>query len=179
MDILLHTCCAPCLVGTMLTLEDYAADIYWYNPNIHPYKEYEARILTLREYAKQNNHTLIEDGGYGLRDFLGGLYSSGEDITLGARCGYCYDLRLCAAAKYAASHGYGRFTTTLLVSPYQDRERILASGRAAGEKYGIPFAEFDFRSGFREGQAAARKAGMYMQKYCGCIFSEEERYCGL
>ena len=72
--------------------------------------------------------------------------------------------------------GYDSFSTTLLVSPYQNHNVIKEIGERLGKKYGIDFVYRDFRVGFREGQQIARDLGMYMQKYCGCIFSEEERY---
>jgi len=78
--------------------------------------------------------------------------------------------------KYAKEHGYDSFTTTLLVSPYQQHETIKNICEEMAERYEIQFLYRDFRVGFREGQAKARELGLYMQKYCGCVFSEEERY---
>jgi len=72
--------------------------------------------------------------------------------------------------------GYEAFTTTLLVSPYQNHELLKQVGEEMAEKYGVEFLYRDFRPGFREGQNEARQLGLYMQKYCGCVFSEEERY---
>ena len=80
------------------------------------------------------------------------------------------------AVKYAADHGYDAFTSSLLISPYQNHELLKAVGETMGKKYGVEFYYRDFRPGFREGQAKAREMGLYMQKYCGCIFSEEDRY---
>ena len=85
-------------------------------------------------------------------------------------------IRLGTAAKYAADHGYDAFTSSLLISPYQNHELLKAVGETMGKKYGVEFYYRDFRPGFREGQAKAREMGLYMQKYCGCIFSEEDRY---
>ena len=85
-------------------------------------------------------------------------------------------IRLGTAAKYAAEHGYDAFPSSLLISPYQDHELLKAVGETMGKKYGVPFYYRDFRPGFREGQSKAREMGLYMQKYCGCIFSEEDRY---
>ena len=93
------------------------------------------------------------------------------------RCGnYCYPVRLAKTAKYAKEHGYDAFSTTLLVSPYQKHELICEIAEKIAKQYDIPFLYRDFRVGFREGQAKAREIGLYMQKYCGCIFSEEDRY---
>lgn len=79
-------------------------------------------------------------------------------------------------AKYAKENGYDAITTTLLVSPYQKHEELKQIGGEIAKKYGLTFLYRDFRVGFRDGQAKAREIGMYMQKYCGCIFSEEDRY---
>ena len=79
-------------------------------------------------------------------------------------------------AKYAKENGYDCFTTTLLVSPYQRHEELKAVCEEIAKEYGLEFLYRDFRVGFRDGQAKARELGLYMQKYCGCVFSEEDRY---
>ena len=79
-------------------------------------------------------------------------------------------------AKYAKENGYTHFSTTLLVSPYQNHEALIEVANQMAKKYDVEFLYRDFRVGFREGQAKARELGLYMQKYCGCIFSEEDRY---
>ena len=81
-----------------------------------------------------------------------------------------------AAAKHAAENGFDSFTTTLLISPYQKHEEICSAALAAAKEHGVEFLYRDFRPLFREGQNEARERGLYMQKYCGCIFSEEDRY---
>ena len=88
----------------------------------------------------------------------------------------CYTIRLGTAAKYASEHGYEAFTSSLLISPYQNHELLKAVGETMARKYGVEFLYRDFRPGFRAGQAKAREMGLYLQKYCGCIFSEEDRY---
>lgn len=93
------------------------------------------------------------------------------------RCtNYCYRVRLEQTAKYAKENGYDAFSTTLLVSIYQNHDEIKKIGEELANIYGIKFLYRDFRVGFRQGQAKARELGLYMQKYCGCIFSEESRY---
>ena len=79
-------------------------------------------------------------------------------------------------AKYAKENGYTHFSTTLLVSPYQNHELLIKVAEDMAEKYGVEFLYRDFRVGFRSGQSKARELGLYMQKYCGCVFSEEDRY---
>ena len=171
--VLLHTCCAPCSVYCVdsLRAEGIEPTALWYNPNIHPYQEYVARRDTLMWYAPSINMDLRVIEEYGLRDFVRAV---AEDIP--HRCTHCYDIRMDRTARYAAEHGFTAFSTTLLVSPYQNHQGIIAAAEAAAVKYGVEFLYRDFRVGFREGQAKARELEMYMQKYCGCIFSEEDRY---
>ena len=96
--------------------------------------------------------------------------------NIDGRCAYCYRVRMEETARYAAEHGYDAFTTSLLISPYQNHEAIRTTAQAMGEKYGVEFLYRDFRPLFQAGQEFAREHGFYMQKYCGCIFSEEDRY---
>jgi predicted adenine nucleotide alpha hydrolase (AANH) superfamily ATPase len=177
MKLLLHTCCAPCSVQCVeaLRAEGLRPDLFWHNPNIHPYTEYKARRDTLAQFAKDEGLELILEDEYGLRAFIAGL-TGNFDVGDGSRCSYCYRLRLDRAAAYAASRGYDCFSTTLLISPYQKHDAIREIAGEMAEKHGVQFLYRDFRPGFREGQGKARARGFYMQKYCGCIFSEEERY---
>lgn len=172
MKLLLHTCCAPCSVYCIEELKKENIDItsFWYNPNIHPYKEYEARLETLKNYDEKIGIPLIIDDYYGLREFCKNVVDK-----LDNRCGYCYLCRLEKTAKYAKENGFDAFSTTLLISPYQDHELLKKTGDMLSKKYGIEFLYKDFRPGFRYGQNKARELGLYMQKYCGCVFSEENR----
>ncbi|MBE6970874.1 MAG: epoxyqueuosine reductase QueH [Ruminococcaceae bacterium] len=170
---LLHCCCAPCSVSCIqqLRAEGIEPVAYWYNPNIHPYQEYKARRDTLISYAPTIGMELIVEEDYGLREFVRAV---AEDID--HRCAHCYRLRLEHTAAYAAAHGFDSFTSTLFVSPYQNHELMRAVAEEAAAKYGVTFLYRDFRPGFRAGQAEAREKEFYMQKYCGCVFSEEDRY---
>ncbi len=174
MNLLLHICCAPCAVACVQQLRGEGIEPvgYWYNPNIHPFTEYKARRNCLREYAASIDLKLVEQDEYGLRPFVQAVAANIDN-----RCGYCYAVRFDHAARYAAEHGFDAFTTTLTISPYQNFELICEVGAKAGKKYGVEFLPKDFRPVFRQGQTEAREVGLYMQKYCGCIFSEEDRYC--
>lgn len=174
MKLLLHTCCAPCSVYCIESLRNKNIDptVYWYNPNIHPYMEYKARRDCLKEYTKSINIQAIFEEEYGLDEFCRNVIQDLEN-----RCiNYCYPIRLEQTAKYAKENGYDTFSTTLLVSPYQKHDEIRRIGEKIATNYNLSFYYEDFRVGFREGQAKARELGLYMQKYCGCIFSEEDRY---
>lgn len=171
--LLLHTCCAPCSVYCVdrLRSEGIEPVSFWFNPNIHPYQEYKARRDTLLTYAAGIGLELIVQENYGLRPFVRAVAA---DID--GRCAYCYTCRLEETARYAAQNGFPHFSTTLLVSPYQDHEGIRRAAEELAARYGVSFLYRDFRVGFRQGQSKARELGLYMQKYCGCVFSEEERY---
>ena len=171
MKLLLHTCCAPCSVYCIKSLrqEGIEPTVFWFNPNIHPYTEYKARRDTLRQYTSSIGVQAIFEENYGLREFCKNVVDD-----LNNRCvKYCYRIRLEQTAKYAKENGYDTFSTTLLISPYQNHEALKKIGEEMAEKYGLEFLYRDFRPGFRQGQAEARELGLYMQKYCGCIFSEE------
>jgi hypothetical protein len=170
--LLLHSCCAPCSISCTETLrnENIEPHLFWYNPNIHPHAEYKSRRNCLAEFAANENLKLEIQDEYGVRSFIDAVYPKFEN-----RCEICYKMRLERTASFAAKEGFSSFTTTLLISPYQNHDTIRRIGEEAAEKYGIGFYYMDFRPLFRSGQAAARARGMYMQKYCGCIFSEEER----
>ena len=174
MKLLMHTCCAPCSIYCIerLRQEGIEPTLYWYNPNIHPYMEYKQRRDCLKEYADSIKVNVIFEEEYGLDEFCKNVINS-----LNTRCtDYCYIVRLEQTAKYAKEHGYDTITTTLLVSPYQKHEELKDITEKIAKKYGLEFLYSDFRVGFREGQNKARELGLYMQKYCGCIFSEEDRF---
>ena len=163
--VLMHTCCAPCSIYCIdsLRAEDIDPTIFWYNPNIHPYIEYKTRRDCLKDYCET---VKIKS------EFCKNVVN---DIP--NRCvKYCYKKRLSQTVRYAAKHGYDAFTTTLLVSPYQKHDELKRVCEDLAQLSGVEFLYRDFRVGFREGQTKARELGMYMQKYCGCIFSEEDRY---
>ncbi len=172
-SVLLHCCCAPCSLSCIdpLRAEGIEPTAFWYNPNIHPWKEYQARRDCLAEYVPTIGMKLIVQEEYGLRDFVRHV---ADDID--HRCAYCYGHRIEETARFAAEHGYPAFTTTLLASVYQDHEAIAAAAERYAAQYGVEFLYRDFRPNFRAGNQRARELGFYMQKYCGCVFSEADRY---
>ncbi len=173
MKTLLHICCAPCANQCVEVLRADGLEVsgYWYNPNIHPFTEYRARRNTLREYAAAVELPLIERDDYGLRPFVREV---AEDI--GGRCVKCYEMRLFDTARQAAEGGFDSFTSSLFISPYQNHELMREVAQRAAFQYGVKFEYRDFRPWFKAGQEYARAHDFYMQKYCGCVFSEQERY---
>lgn len=174
MKLLLHICCGPCSVFPVAKLREDGHELqgYFFNPNIHPFKEFERRRDTLLDYAMAERLPLIVDDRYLLEDFLAQALRTDR-----IRCEACYGMRLHEAAAAAKRAGCDAFTTTLLVSPYQKHDLIRAAGESAAEAAGIPFHYEDFRPGWQEGVRISRERQMYRQPYCGCIFSEKERYC--
>ena len=172
MKLLMHACCAPCSVYCIDTLrkEGIEPTIYWYNPNIHPYKEYEARRDCLKEYTSSIGVNCIIEDEYGLDEFCKNV---SDDLN--NRCSnYCYPIRLRKTFEYAKENGYDAVSTTLLYSIYQNHDFIKAYSEKLSKEYGIDFLYRDFRYGFWEGHDKAKELGLYMQKYCGCVFSEED-----
>jgi len=173
MKLLLHICCAPCTIFPLQTLRNQGIQIsgYFYNPNIHPFREYEKRKNTLQEYARICGLEVVYDDQYDLDLFLNRTRPWGSE-----RCRICYEVRLEAAAAQAKAQGFDAFSTTLLYSRYQKHDWIREVGLQIGERFEIPFHYQDFRPGWNEGVQKSKELGLYRQPYCGCIFSEKERF---
>lgn len=173
MRVLLHACCAPCAVypAARLTEAGFRPEAYFYNPNIHPYQEYARRLATLREFADRTGLPLIVRDGYDLDEFLLRTAGTGD-----RRCEHCYRMRLAGAAAEARREGIPLFTSTLLYSKYQQHDLIAGVAREMAGEQGVEFYYEDFRRGWSEGIRRSKALGLYRQQYCGCIFSERERY---
>lgn len=173
MKLLLHVCCAPCSTYTVSKLREQNIDVsgYFYNPNIHPYREFRKRLATLRDFAKEIDLPLDLETDYGLKEYLRKVVFHEKQ-----RCGICYDMRLEKTAQKALKTGADAFSSTLLYSRYQNHEAITKIGRKMEKKYGIAFFYDDFRTGWQEGIDRAISMDLYRQPYCGCIYSEQERY---
>lgn len=173
MKLLLHACCGPCACypAEKLLADGKAFDILYFNPNIHPYKEFKRRLNALRELCEKKRYKLIVDKSYPLEDCVRGMLA---EPTI--RCAYCYRVRMRYAARYAKENGYDAFSTTLLVSPYQKHELIIQMAEDAAKEFDIPFYYEDFRAGYQRGVDISLELELYRQPYCGCVFSERDRY---
>ena len=171
----MHICCGPCSIYPIKELRGEGALIsgFFFNPNIHPYTEFSKRLLTLREYAKIVLLPLEEDCSYDLNSFLSGALERGND-----RCLFCYRLRLEETFRRASLEKFDAVTTTLLYSRYQRHDDIKTIGEDLSAAYGVPFLYRDFRKGWHDAINESKRLNMYRQQYCGCIFSEKERYAG-
>lgn len=173
MKLLLHTCCAPCLMYPLERLRGQGFEVsgFFYNPNIHPMSEYENRKQAVSGFGK-NNRIDIDYPEYNPEQYFQ-VVNLKEDSP--KRCSLCWSLRLERTAKSAREKGLEYFTTTLLVSPYQNQELLKNIGEDIAKNEGIKFYYEDFRHGFREAHDKARAQGIYCQKYCGCIYSMKPR----
>ena len=173
MRLLLHLCCANCAIYPVKVLrqEDHQVTGIFYNHNIHPYQEFKRRLDAVHDYSARVDLPVISHEEYLLEEFLAQVA-----LTPSRRCDYCYLSRLTTVARAAAEGDFQAFSTTLLYSRYQQHEKIRDYGQSLAEQYGVAFLYRDFRHGWREGIDASKAMGLYRQQYCGCIYSEKERY---
>jgi len=171
--LLLHICCGPCAIYPIRLLRREAATVigFFYRHNIHPYSECLRRQETLEDYAEQIDLKVIYQEGYDLEGFLRNVAYREAN-----RCTYCYHDRLHNTALMARHGKFDGFSTTLLYSKFQKHETIKSIGEAVGRSVGVPFYYRDFRPGWKEGVGESKRLGLYRQQYCGCIYSEKERF---
>jgi len=173
MKTLLHVCCAPCAVFPVKTLRYQGHEVmgYFYRHNIHPYLECLRRQETLKSLAETTDLRVIYQEGYDLEGFLQKVV-----FRESKRCTYCYHERLRSTALTAKHGKFDYFSTTLLYSKFQNHEEVKSIGEAIGASIGIKFYYQDFRPGWQEGIQTSKQLKLYRQQYCGCIYSEKERY---
>ncbi len=173
MRILLHVCCGPCTVYPLQVLRDDSIEVtgYFYNPNIHPYREFKRRIGGLAALAEKKKFAVEIDRNYGLTEYLRRVVHN-ED----KRCSICYDMRLARVAARAVELDMDGFTTTLLYSRYQNHALLKEKCEQLAAKHRIDFFYRDFREGWQQGIDESIALDLYRQPYCGCIYSEQERY---
>ena len=173
MKILLHICCAPCFIYPVKILQKDNLKImgFYYRHNIHPFTECIRRQEALEFYADKINLRVIYQKGYDLEGFIQKIV-----FRESRRCSICYHARLKATALMAKRGKYDYFSTTLLYSKFQKHDEIRSIGESIGKSVGVQFFYRDFREGWTEGVDTSKRLGLYRQQYCGCIYSEKERY---
>jgi predicted adenine nucleotide alpha hydrolase (AANH) superfamily ATPase len=173
MRVLLHMCCGPCGIVPIRDLrnEGHDVDVALTNPNVHPYLEFVRRNEAAREVCRRLGVRVVREDPYGLVEFLRVVHGSEDD-----RCGLCYAMRMDRAAAVAHESDCDAFTSTMLQSTQQDHDAVRRSGEEAGERHGVPFLYRDWRPRVMEGVRESKDMGLFRQQYCGCIFSEWERY---
>ena len=173
LKVLIHICCGPCAIYPLQTLRAEGFDVmgFFYRHNIQPYTECIKREQTLQAYAETIDVKVIYQKSYEPEGFFRNVAFRETE-----RCRLCYQERLQTTAVLAKKGQFEAFTTTLLYSKYQKHDLIQSIGNSVGRSVGIPFYYADFRSGWKAGIAESKRLEMYRQPYCGCLFSEKERY---
>lgn len=178
--LLLHVCCAPCVLVPMERLngQDFFVSLFFYNPNIHPEGEYEKRRSELEKFAGEGGmYTVRIDCFFGNYDkdhwfsLTKGLENEPEG---GKRCEICYKMRMEETAKMAKERGFDAFAVSMTISPHKSADLINKIGRESAAQYGIEYIESDFkkRDGFKRSLELSKKYGFYRQSYCGCVWSK-------
>jgi epoxyqueuosine reductase len=173
MNLLFHVCCGPCALYPLSVFKKTGIDVccYFFNPNIHPYKEFRKRIEALSIVSSTMNFKVIYNNNYGLVDFLRKVVFHEKN-----RCQICYDIRLKKTVEYAKNQGYDSFSTSLFYSRYQNHQTLIDICSQLAIESGIQFFYRDFRDGWQSGIDQAKALNIYRQSYCGCIYSEQESH---
>jgi predicted adenine nucleotide alpha hydrolase (AANH) superfamily ATPase len=173
MKVLLHVCCANCAIYPIKAMREDGLEVmgFFYRHNIHPYTECLKRQEALEAYAGQIDLKVIYQEGYDLEGFIRNVAFREAE-----RCNYCYHDRLQSTALMAKHGKFDYFSSTLLYSKHQKHALIRSMGESIGKKVGVPFLYQDYREGWQEGIECSKKLGLYRQQYCGCVYSEKERY---
>ncbi len=173
MKILLHACCAPCLVIPYddLSKEGHEVTSLFFNPNIHPYSENLRRQDAFDSYTQANGIRVMDDEtGIEMEEWFREVVFRETQ-----KCWVCFNFRMDTVARLAESKGFDAFSTTLFYSRFQKHDLLKTACEAIAEKRQIPLVYRDWRTGWNEGVKRYRKLGLYRQKYCGCVYSEKER----
>jgi len=171
--LLLHICCAGCGAYVSQKLKDnFDVCLFFYNPNIFPYSEYEQRLEDVRKISERYKIELLV-GEYEHKAWLKKIKDYENEPEKGKRCEICYFDRLELTAQTAKSKKFDFFTTTLTVSPHKLANKIIEMGKELSQKYEVEFLPEDFKkkNGFKEASALSKRIGLYRQNYCGCEFS--------
>ncbi|MFW6114084.1 MAG: epoxyqueuosine reductase QueH [Actinomycetota bacterium] len=170
--LLVDTCCGPCAIPAfrLFCEPDYQVHFLFYNPNIHPFREYRRRLDSFED--------LMQEMGaeYTVLSYEPEVWMRAVSYREENRCEICYRLRLRRTADMAAEEGYHALTTTLFASPYQDHSLVALLGDSVARSRGLEFITWDGSERYREDLNKAREMGLYTQPYCGCLLSERERY---
>lgn len=173
--LLMHSCCAPCSGEIMERLLDDGIQytIYFYNPNIHPLKEYEIRKDENIRFAEKHNIPFI-DGDYDKDEWFSRAKGMENEPERGIRCTMCFDMRFERTALYAFEHGFDVITSSLGISRWKNMEQINDCGvRAASHYPGMIYWTINWRKngGSQRMIEISKREEFYQQEYCGCVYS--------
>ena len=175
--LLLHACCAPCSIYVLSKLaHEYDLAIFFYDPNIHPRKEYNLRRDELKKYAEKIG-VKFEEGEYDSSEWFSRAKGLENEPERGRRCEMCFDFRLSKTATKAKAEKYGAFATVLSISPHKDYAQISVIGQSLANQLGIEFLDRDWKKkeGFKIASRMSQAEGFYRQDYCGCVYSKKDK----
>lgn len=172
-DLLLHVCCAHCTAYTVnyWRNQGYGVTAFWYNPNIHPYQEHQKRLAAIRTLSQKMFFPLVIVPGYDMPGYFRAVAGNEDD-----RCRHCFQLRLSRTASTAEQMGMAGFSSTLLISPNQKHDVLREVGEAVSLSSGTAFHYADLRKRYSDSRHLTKPLDIYRQQYCGCLYSEWERY---
>jgi len=175
-SVLVHCCCAHCAAYTVdyWRQQGYEVSGLWYNPNVHPYLEHQSRLGAMESFAQEVALPLFVVEGYDLVEYFRQVVGHESD-----RCRYCYRLRLSRTARIARLMCFGAFTTTLLISSQQKHDILLEVGNELAREKGVYFLYADLRKYYSDSRHMTKPLNLYRQQYCGCVYSEWERYANI
>ena len=172
--ILLHACCGICSAYPVSFLKDagYEGIVYFYNPNIYPDTEYQKRLEAEKTLCENFGVELIVEE-YNQEEFFDYVKGFETEPEKGLRCDKCFELRLMKTASKAKELGIDNFTTSIVISPHKNFQKLSKIGEEIASKTGINFLAIDFKKkdGFLKTNKIANSLSLYRQNYCGCKFS--------
>ncbi|MDD4874565.1 MAG: epoxyqueuosine reductase QueH [Dehalococcoidales bacterium] len=175
-SLLIHCCCAHCTAYTVKYWQEqgYNINALWYNPNIHPYIEHQNRLEAMKTLSNNIGFNLIVVEGYDFIEYFRRV--AGHEAE---RCQYCFDIRLRKAVEVALGQGIKAFTSTLLISPHQKHDVLINISSKLAQDSNIEFLYADLRKRYSDSRHITKPMKLYRQQYCGCLYSEWERYTDL
>lgn len=188
--LLLHSCCGPCSTACIeRLLDDYDITVFFYNPNMSDFEEYQRRTRAQRIVIERFNEIIGEGRNikyiecpYEPEEFYHAVDGYEDEPEGGKRCTKCFGIRLGETARRAKQYEFDYFATTLTVSPHKNSKLISEIGNALGSKIGVKYLDENFKKkdGFKRSIELSKEFGLYRQDYCGCKFSiwwnsQEER----
>lgn len=172
--IVLHACCGICSGYPVSFLQDagYQVIVYFYNPNIYPSEEYQKRLEAEKILCEHFGCELVE-GEYNTDKFYEAAKGLEQEPERGERCSKCFELRLKKTAEFAKSRGVKDFTTSIVISPHKNFQKLSEIGQKLAQEEGLNFLAIDFKKkdGFLKTNKISKELGLYRQNYCGCKFS--------
>jgi predicted adenine nucleotide alpha hydrolase (AANH) superfamily ATPase len=173
--LLLHSCCAPCsgeVMETMLS-SGITFSIYFYNPNIHPVREYELRKDENVTFAQKHNIPFI-DADYDMENWFARVKGMENEPEKGIRCTECFEMRFERTALYAHEHGFDAITSSLGISRWKDFNQVTSAGERAASRYPeLTYWNYNWRKGGGASRMIeiSKRENFYQQEYCGCAYS--------